>query len=165
MRANGVGQDAEIEPSPEADSAHFSEQLEKLGSEQFREREAALRSLLDLPVSALPWAEEKLRQFDGTTDLEIRGRLATVVASLRKQKAESLIARVFKDGAITAPFDCAVFIEPVGGTAGASSEIGLGTSPKDFRTETQIAYSSRHLPAGSSHASRKAATPRSSLAS
>ncbi len=79
---SAVGQDAEIELSLEADSAHFSELLEKLGSEQFDEREGASRRLLELPVSTLPWVEEKLQQLKGNANLERRIRLGFLLEVL-----------------------------------------------------------------------------------
>ena len=123
----------ENERSPEIDRVALSEQIEKLGSEKFLEREDALKQLMKLPLSELPWLEEQLKRFGAPTEIETRSRLAKVVAKMRKQVSEDLFAEVFKDGVVTAPFDCVVFIEPVGGVAGAASEIGLGSTPQNFR--------------------------------
>ena len=42
-------------------------------------------------------------------------------------------AKAFKPYGLMAPFDCKVFLRAVGGSAGATSEIGLGITPEDFR--------------------------------
>lgn len=131
--AVGQGQDVETEQSFEGDLAHFSELIDKLGSVQFNEREDALGKLLELPVSALPWLRDKLGKLEDGANVEICWRLTKVVTNLSQQKASSALSGIFANGAIFAPFDCVVFIEPVGGRAGASSEVGLGTSPEDFR--------------------------------
>jgi len=42
-------------------------------------------------------------------------------------------AKAFMQDGLKAPFDCSVFLRAVGGSAGATSEVGLGTTPDNFR--------------------------------
>ena len=41
--------------------------------------------------------------------------------------------RAFQQEGLVAPFDCEVFVRAVGGSAGATSALGIGTTPANFR--------------------------------
>ena len=126
LGANVLGQDMVIGERPHnVDNVQLSLLIEKLGSDQFGERERALRELLELPLSALPWAEDKLRQLKGNENLEVQGRFASVVASLRKQRADWPLSHgtqvVVDLTEVTAAEALAEIEKQTGGTLGSDS--------------------------------------------
>ena len=59
----------------------------QLEADGFARREAALKALEALPITALPWLEELIDSAQ-PTDIELRSRLKSVVRTLKKRDAE-----------------------------------------------------------------------------
>ncbi len=51
----------------------------------------------------------------------------------RDAEIHKIAFTAFTPKGLVAPFNCTVFLRPVGGSAGATSELGLGTTPEDFQ--------------------------------